>query len=355
MDFDLDDVFEDFFEEENTSPSTDLAPLAGEIVEINPTQGFGLSTEQFRHEQRTYVSPSLRYIRSLASDNSKETMLYALNRVAKTLNSSDHLNCPWEKLDVDTVQFLKDRLLQDGLSPKTINTYLTSVKQVCKHAWRDKLMPLDTYERIRDIKGVKGTRVSKGRSLEVSEIKSLLQTCKDMSKVINIRDAAIIVLMRSCGLRREEVTVLKKDSINPQTRQIVILGKGNKERKLRIPQSAFPIVHKWIKIKSEFTWRNHEPEAMFTKIHKSGKLLASGLSGQAIHNILEARRQMADLEKFAPHDMRRTFATEMLKKDVAITDVQTMMGHSDVSTTQIYDRRDDERILDIMDDSDIFA
>lgn len=341
----LDEIFEEF--EEQSSGSA----VSGELITVETRPEFGaVGVFEAQGAKQPYVSPSLRYINSLSSDRSKTTMDYALNRVSKMMNGQDHVNFPWEKLNVDVVQYIKDKLVKDSLRPTTINTYLTAIKQVCKNAWLDKLMDHDTYLRISNVSGVKGKRVSKGRSLQAEEIKKLLTTCSDKSKPTNIRDAAIIVIMRSCGLRREEVVTLKKSSINSSNREINILGKGNKERKLRIPKGAYPIIERWINFKSSYKWRNNEPEYLFVPIHKTGALLSRKLSGQAIHDLLQARTKAADIAKFSPHDIRRTFATEMLKNEVEITDVQKMMGHSDVSTTQIYDKRDDERILDIMDD-----
>lgn len=355
MDFEMDDIFEDFYEESNSN-STEVACISNGAIEvIQPSSSFSVTTEKHNYEQRPFVNPALRYIRSLTSDRSKNTISYALDRVAKTLNCSDYMNCPWEKLDHDTVTFLKDKLIKENLAPKTINTYLTATKQVCKFAWLDKAMPLDTFERIRDIKGVSGSRVSKGRSLSSDEIKCILQTCKDGSRNTNIRDAAVLVLMASCGLRREEVVTLKKSNLNLLTRDLIVLGKRNKERKLRVPQSAFPIIKKWIDTKENFPWRRSEPEFLFTRVHKSGKLLIGGLSGQAIADIITKRFKLADVEKFAPHDLRRTFATTMLNNGVDMPDLQIMMGHSDLSTTQIYDKRGDDRILDVMDKHGFFG
>ncbi|CAH7350937.1 Integrase [Vibrio chagasii] len=361
----LGDIFEEFTQEQDAASASkaELVPFEGGAIEVIPfdaqipeqSNSGAFSHLTANHQvKKNYVSPAVRYITSLASKASQSTMHYALLRIAKTLNYSDYKDCPWEELNVDAVNFILIKLREEQLSPKTINTYLTAVKQVCKNAWQDHLMPHDTYLRISTIKGERGGRVAKGRSLGNEEIRDLLGTCRDFTNPINIRDAAIISLARGCGLRRQEITLLTMESINLKTGLIIVRGKGNKERKLSIPNEIVPIVNKWVEYKESYIWKNKIPEELFNPFHKTGKILARAITPMTIHNIFEERRKLAGLDKFSPHDLRRTFATKLLENDVEITDLQKMMGHSSVATTQIYDKRDDERILDIMKKASVF-
>ncbi|MDK9793242.1 tyrosine recombinase XerC [Vibrio sp. D431a] len=362
---DLGDVFEDFVIEqeeiEQKQKSNELIICDNATsLEIIPAgvpeqrkKAFSHLTNSDGNSEKPYVSPALRYITSLRSETSQKTMHYALKRIAHVLNYDDYRKCPWEDLNIDAVRYILNQLRKDNLAPSTLNTYLTAIKQVCKNAWLDHHMDHDTYQRIANMNGERGVRVSKGRSLKSDEIKALLSTCKDFSKSINIRDAAIIALTRACGLRRQEITLLTLDRLNINTGLIIIRGKGNKERKQSIPKEILPIIKRWVDFREAYKWKRKIPEELFNPFHKSGALLPRKLSDMAIHNMLEERRIEAKVEKFSPHDLRRTFATELLKKGVELSDVQKLMGHSNVATTQIYDKRDDERILDIMRNSKI--
>jgi integrase len=85
--------------------------------------------------------------------------------------------------------------------------------------------------------------------------------------------------------------------------------------------------------------RGDAPGALFTRIGKGGKLTHEGLTAQAVYYVFDERAEAAGVAAFSPHDMRRTFAGDMLDAGVDIATVQKLMGHSNVSTTAGYDRR----------------
>ena len=85
--------------------------------------------------------------------------------------------------------------------------------------------------------------------------------------------------------------------------------------------------------------RGDAPGALFTHIGKGGKLTHKGMTAQAVYYVLSERAEAAGVRAFSPHDMRRTFAGDMLDAGVDISTVQKLMGHSNVTTTAGYDRR----------------
>lgn len=294
-----------------------------------------------------YVSPAMRYITSLDAKSSQATNINILNNIAKNLGFADLKECPWEEMNYDVVQMILRKLKDRELAPATINLYLNAIKQTLQHAFDDELIDIKTLSRIRRIKPVRGERASKGRKVESEEIRALLETCRNRDKIMDMRDAALILSMRAFGLRRSEVTDLKIENLNLNTRQLKILGKGNKERIVGVPDQIVPILQNWIKLIHAQDWKNKEPVYLFMPIHKTGKLRLSKLSAGAIRYILHQRISMTDIETFAPHDMRRTFATGHLENNVEMSDVQKLMGHSDIRTTQKYDLRDRSRLFDI--------
>ena len=223
-----------------------------------------------------------------------------------------------------------------------------------QHAFDDELIEVRTLSRIKSIKPIRGERVSKGRKIEAEEIRALLQSCAGSKSAGSIRDAAIICLMRGCGLRRAEVPALKVESVNKKTRVLTILGKGNKERVLQIPDQIFPILEKYMRIIEDQDWRGKEPKFLFMPVHKTGRLSNRRLADSSIRYILDQRIEKANIERFSPHDMRRTFATSHLEDNVEMSDVQKLMGHSDIRTTQKYDLRNQDRLFDISKEMSIF-
>ncbi|MCY9861182.1 tyrosine-type recombinase/integrase [Vibrio coralliirubri] len=294
-----------------------------------------------------FVSPAMRYITSLDAKSSQATNINILNNIAKSLGFADLKECPWEEMNYDVIQLILRKLKDRELAPATINLYLNAIKQTLQHAFDDELIDIKTLSRVKRIKPVRGERVSKGRKVESEEIRALLETCRNRELIRDMRDAALILSMRAFGLRRSEVTDLKIENLNLNSRQLKILGKGNKERIVGVPDQIVPILQNWIKRIHSQDWKNKEPVYLFMPIHKTGKLRLAKLSAGAIRYILHQRIEMTGIEKFAPHDMRRTFATGHLENNVEMSDVQKLMGHSDIRTTQKYDLRDRSRLFDI--------
>ncbi|HAS8538427.1 TPA: hypothetical protein I7730_01255 [Vibrio vulnificus] len=331
---------EDFIIDETPTPTPTTSV---ELVIDDTPRIFELSTTRCTPENR---NPALSYIASLESKRSQETMGYALNSVANSFGFIDLRDCPWQELNYDAVQFLIRQLKAKELAPSTINLYITAVKQTIEHALDLELIEQNVARRILRIKPQTGKRLPKGREVDSSEIRSFIQSCLDFSQTKNLRDAAIICVMRGCGLRREEVVTLKKSNLCLESKRIRIIGKRNKERELAIPSELFPIVLKWYKFKENYKWKEDEPEWFFVPVNKHNGLTERKLSGSSIAYILKSRIETNEDKIFKPHDLRRTFCTDLLRHH-ELNDVRELMGHSSESTTVRYDMRSKERLFNI--------
>ena len=301
-----------------------------------------------------YVNPALRYISSLDAKSSQKTNINILNNLAKGLGFSDLQTCPWEEINYDVVQLILRRLKDRELSPATINLYLNSIKQTLQHAYDDDLIDNKTLSRIKRIRPIRGERASKGKKIPPESIRALLELCSKGTSIKDIRDAALIIAMRGFGLRRAEVSNLKIENINFNQMTLLIKGKGNKERVVGIPSQIVPILERWIKTIHKQDWCHRSPTYLFMPIHKTGRIRNTKMSDGSVRYILDTRINTAKIDKFAPHDMRRAFATGHLENNIDMSDVQKMMGHADIRTTQKYDLRDKGRLHDIAKEMTIF-
>ena len=119
---------------------------------------------------------------------------------------------------------------------------------------------------------------------------------------------------------------------------VVRQGKGRKYREIHVAPAVAKAVNAWLTIKGE-------GDALFGKISRSGNPSGGALTTAGVSAILEQLRVNADVEEFTPHDLRRTFITQLLEQGVDINTVRQLAGHSDISTTVRYDHRgDDARI-----------
>lgn len=165
--------------------------------------------------------------------------------------------------------------------------------------------------------------------LTVEEVEALLNA-PDMTKENGIRDRAMLEIMYSSGLRVSELLSLTKGNINMEKGIITIVGKGSKERRVPIGDYALEYLHKYLhdvrdkkrNLKTNIIFLNH-----FNK----------SISRQYFHRIIKDYAKKVGINKeIFPHTLRHSFATHLLENGAKLRVVQEMLGHSDVSTTQIY-------------------
>lgn len=248
-------------------------------------------------------------------------------------------DCPWNTLQRFHLQAILELLTAANKAPATINTYLSAMKGVAFEAWVMKQMDIDTYQQIKHVRSVKGYRIPKGRALSRQEIKALFKVCKQDNSAKGLRDAAIISVLLGCGLRRSEIVALDIENIKIRECALKVIGKGNKERLSYMPESTFERLEAWTE-----EVRGNECGPLFTRIRRFDDVTMVRLADQSIQYILDTRRLEAGIEKFTPHDLRRTFASEMLNNAEDIITVKDAMGHASITTTELYDHRGSERL-----------
>ncbi|NHB98693.1 integrase [Photorhabdus stackebrandtii] len=284
-------------------------------------------------------NPAVAYLISLGSKRSRQTMGSFLNIIARMIGYQNLRECAWNALRRHHVQAVLEMLRDAGKAPATINTYLSALKGVALEAWTMKQLDTDSFQHIKQVRSVKGSRLPKGRALDKQEIRTLLFTCENDHSSKGLRDAAIIGVLLGCGLRRSEVVALSYEDIIHREQALKVLGKGNKERVAYMPAGTFERLMKWVE-----EVRGDYPGSLFPRIRRHNYVTDSRMSDQAIYHILCTRRVEAGLDKCAPHDLRRTFASALLDNGEDLITVKDAMGHASVATTQKYDRRWDERL-----------
>ncbi|MDX7988657.1 integrase [Xenorhabdus sp. 12] len=289
--------------------------------------------------KQIYDNPAVAYLVSLGSKRSRQTMKSFLNIVAKMLGYQNLQVCIWGAIRRHHIQAVMEMLADSGKAPATINTYLSALKGVALEAWTMKQLDTDNFQHIKQVRSVRGNRLPKGRALERYEIKTLFFTCENDVSTKGVRDAAIIGVLLGCGLRRAEIVALDMKHIIRREQALRVMGKGNKERLSYMPEGTWERLNRWID-----EVRGDHAGPLFTRIRRHDDVTDNRLTDQAIYHILEIRRIESELEKFAPHDLRRTFASAMLDNGEDIVTVKDAMGHSSIITTQKYDRRGDERL-----------
>lgn len=281
-------------------------------------------------------NPAAVYLAALPSPGAQVTQRKALDTIARlVMPGSDALTFPWSSMRYQHAAAIRAQLIP-RYSVATVNRLLSALRGTLRQAWQLGQMTAEEYQAAAAVRNVKGETLPAGRELQPGELSALLDACAMDTTPAGARDAAVIALMYGAGLRREEVTKLDLSDFDQAAGRLVVRGKGRKERTSYLIDGATDALGDWLTI------RGQDPGPLFYPVLKSGKLQQRRLTTQAIYNLLEKRGEEAGVKKFSPHDMRRTFVSDLLEAGADIATVAKMAGHANVTTTARYDRRGEQ-------------
>jgi len=233
-------------------------------------------------------------------------------------------------LRTDIIDF-NEALRSDGYSLPSVCRYLSSIKAVYKYLLIENILETDPSDNIHMPK--KWERLPK--ALSISEVMDLLQS--NFSEKTISRDSAMLELLYSSGLRVSELVKIKLGDIHFDAGFVRIMGKGAKERVVPVNTRALEKVKRYMEEERPKTLKKRQSPYLF--VTRMGK----PMSRQRFWQTLKAIGKQAGLE-ISPHTIRHCFATHLLEGGADLRSVQKMLGHSDISTTQIYTKVTTDRI-----------
>jgi site-specific recombinase XerD len=302
-------------DELNTTGNTDLTILGGA-----PPQG---------------TNPAAVYLAGLAPTG-RRTMQGALGKIARLCGFDGWESMPWVHLKYEHVQAIRTTLQESGLKAATVNKALAAIRGTMHAAWQMGQVDAEHYARVKAVKTVTGTTLPAGRAVNPGELMAIMRACQDDKTPAGPRDAAIIALLYAGGMRRAEVAALTLGDLTEAdgVYTIRVLGKRNKERLVYLDNGGALALGAWL------AQRGGDPGALFYAARRGGHLLMGhSMTAQAIHDVVTKRASGAGVVKTSPHDLRRSFVSDLLDAGVDIATVAGMAGHESVETTARYDRR----------------
>lgn len=235
------------------------------------------------------------------------------------------------------VRNLVSSLRQSGLSSKSIHRCLSSLRSFFDYAvgrqWLEKNPALD----------IQAPKINKHlpKTLDVDQMGQLLHF--QGNSMVDCRDRAIFELMYSSGLRLSETVSLNLSDIDFTDTMVRVTGKGQKTRDIPVGRLALEAVECWLKRRCE--WLKQEDEtALF--ITQRGKRISPRTVQYRLAKIAE-QRMLA--QKVHPHMLRHSFASHMLESSSDLRAVQELLGHANLSTTQIYTHLDFQQLAKVYD------
>lgn len=237
-------------------------------------------------------------------------------------NNIHHLN------DVDTTGILAwlIDLSKKGLSAKSRARHLVTVRGLYKFLINEKKVVKNPVKNI----DIPKTGLALPKIMTIKEVADLLDA-PDIRKPKDLRNAAMMEIMYGAGLRVSELILLNLQDINLDANFVRVMGKGSKERIVPIGSQARSITQKWIKEGRPSLLKKISTPYLF--VARAG----NPMTRQSFWKIIKKYGLLANISKnITPHTLRHSFATHLLEGGADLRSVQTMLGHSDISTTQIY-------------------
>ena len=223
-------------------------------------------------------------------------------------------------------------LEQKLYAPLTINLRLAAVRRVANEAADWGLLSPELAAGIRRVKGVRRIGVRVGNWLSAEQSKRLLQS-SIRDNLRGKRNYAMLAILVGCGLRRGELLSLRLNSIQLREEHWVIadlIGKGGHIRTVPVPEWVKTAVDAWTEA-SEVT-----EGRVFRAINKAGKIWGDGMTAKVLWEIVKNAASQAGMEKLAPHDLRRTCARLCHLAGGELDQIQFLLGHVSIQTTERY-------------------
>jgi len=224
-----------------------------------------------------------------------------------------------------------------GLSPNSISRNLVAIKVFHRFMLREKYIKGDVTSVLDSPKLWKHLP----EALSVSEVEQVLKK-PNIRNWLGIRDRAALELMYATGLRVSELANLGTDNVNLDIGFIRCIGKGNKERIVPIGKQAQDALRRYIEKTRTKLAKGRSVDSLF--LSRLGKKI----SRQSLWKMIKRYARLAGIKKdITPHTLRHSFATHLLERGADLRVVQEMLGHADISTTQIYTHINKERLKSI--------
>lgn len=273
---------------------------------------------------------------------SKNTQL-AYMRDLRLLMKSLQLKADEELLQVSRQQLIAYlvRLKQEGRAASTVARKLASIKAFYRFLTAERYIRRNPAEVLEAAS--RGLHLPK--VLSVQEVEKLLDE-PNLGTLDGYRDKTMLELLYATGMRVSELVNVPVKNVDMKMQYVIVMGKGSKERMLPLGRTALHYLEHYLTVV--------RPQLLHGKPDKAAELFVTGWGGpmtrERFYEIIVAYGKSAGISKrVTPHMMRHSFATHLLNNGTDLRIVQELLGHADISTTQIYTHLDVERLREVYD------
>ncbi|XKM14638.1 tyrosine recombinase XerC [Orbaceae bacterium ac157xtp] len=267
---------------------------------------------------------------SIHTQTNYRRQLYATLKIMHQIE----ISC-WQNVDASVVRLLIGRSKQEGLKASSLALRLSALRSFFNWMVINQQLPANPA------KGVLNPKQSKHlpKNLNIDDINQLMEI--KYNDPLSVRDRTMLELMYGSGLRLSELVGLNCRALNLGDGEVKVLGKGNKERKLPLGRESIKWLRHWLMVRK---FLEPQDDALF--ISKLGKRI----SPRNVEKRFEQWGIKQGLNVHVhPHKLRHSFATHMLESSGDLRAVQELLGHADLSTTQVYTHLNFSHLADVYD------
>lgn len=267
---------------------------------------------------------------SLNTQVNYRRQLYAIIDLTKDLDIEK-----WQAIDSSAVRLLISRSRQTGLQARSLSLRLSAMRSFFDWMVKNEMISVNPA------RGVVNPKLGQHlpKNIDIDEINQLLDI--EYNDPLSVRDRAMLEVMYGSGLRLSELVNINCRELNLREGEVRVMGKGNKERKLPLGRESVKWIEYWLTMRNEL---KPQDDALF--ISKLGKRISP-------RNVEKRFAQWGIKQGLSshvhPHKLRHSFATHMLESSGDLRAVQELLGHADLSTTQVYTHLDFSHLSEVYD------
>jgi integrase/recombinase XerC len=300
-----------------------------------------MSAEKLNNDLERFFS----YLQSERRYSSHTVLAYRrdLNRLMQCLGLKHDKAINWDGIKQADIRHCVATLHRQGLSGKSLQRWLSSTRSLFNYLCRFQLATNNPAV------GIPSPKASKRlpNTLNVDEINQLLAARKadageNNNHAISIRDRAMMELMYACGLRLSELSGLDAQDVDWRQQTITVTGKGQKQRRIPFGRKAKQVLEDWLVSRNVIA--KEDEVALFVSLR------GNRLSNSSIQKRLKKMALVQGLNtNVYPHMLRHSFASHILESSKDLRAVQELLGHANLSTTQIYTHLDFQHLAGVYD------
>ena len=233
------------------------------------------------------------------------------------------------EVEVEDAIAFSQYLAEKGFEPNSVARKLSAMRDFFKFLLSEKITDENPFAEVDNPKRERAIP----KVLTRDEINDIINTAQGVDDLSHQRTAVMLKLMYACGLRVSELVTLPLNCLNAKQHQLLVKGKGAKERLIPIADVALDSVMSWIEQRKIWLGRK-ESRFLFPSLRS----LSGHLTRDGFYKNVKKLAILAGISphRVSPHVLRHSFATHLLDKQADLRSVQAMLGHKDISTTQIY-------------------